>query len=130
VALDQALANLDLEIRESKAEITRDPWPTLPGDPVQLMQLFQNLVSNAIKYCRGRTPRIHIGAKREGAHHHVRVSDNGIGIPASQLREIFRIFQRVHGDESEFGGSGVGLAVCKRIVERHGGQLWCESVEG
>lgn len=129
-ALAQALANLEVEIRERQAVITHDPLPTLPGDSVQLMQLFQNLVANAIKYCRGRTPVVHIGAEDLGEEWHIWVRDNGIGIDPARVKDIFHIFQRLHDDESEFTGTGIGLAVCKRIVERHHGRMWVESTPG
>lgn len=128
-ACDQALANLEVEIRESNALVTHDLLPTVPGDPTQLMQLFQNLVANAIKYCRGR-PEVTIAAERLGPDWHVWVRDNGIGIEPSKIGDVFRIFQRCHADETEFSGTGIGLAVCKRIVERHHGSIWVESTPG
>lgn len=127
IALQQALANLEVEIQERRAIVTHDPLPTVRGDGVQLMQLFQNLIANAIKYCRGRAPQVHIGAERLEEEWHVWVRDNGIGIPAERIPDVFRIFQRLHEDETEFTGTGIGLAVCKRIVERHHGRIWVES---
>jgi PAS domain S-box-containing protein len=128
--LDQALDNLEVEIREQAAVITHDPLPTVPGDATQLMQLFQNLIANGIKYCRGRQPEVHLGAEQLGNEWHLWVRDNGIGIEPAQLHDVFRIFQRLHADESEFAGTGIGLAVCKRIVERHHGSIWVESTPG
>lgn len=129
-ALQQALANLEVEIRERQAVVRHEPLPTVLGDGVLLMQLFQNLIANAIKYCRGRTPEVHIGAEELEGAWHVWVRDNGIGIPAERVQDVFGIFQRLHADESEFAGAGIGLAVCKRIVERHHGRLWVESTPG
>ncbi len=128
--LAQAVANLEIEVREADAIITHAPLPTLPGDGVQLMQLFQNLLANAIKYCRGRQPEVHVGAEQLDGEWHLWVRDNGIGIEPARIHDIFRIFQRLHADESEFSGSGIGLSVCKRIVERHHGRLWVESTPG
>jgi PAS domain S-box-containing protein len=128
--LAMALANLELELRESQAVVTHDPLPTIPGDGVQLMQLFQNLLTNAIKYCRNRRPEVHVGAERLDDAWHLWVRDNGIGIETGRTHDIFRIFQRLHADESEFSGTGIGLSVCKRIVERHHGRIWVESSPG
>jgi PAS domain S-box-containing protein len=130
VVLDQALANLEVELREHDAVVTHDPLPTVPGDAVQLMQLFQNLIANAIKYCRGRQPEVHIHCQQLQEAWHFAVRDNGIGIEPQRLQDIFRIFQRLHADESEFSGTGIGLSVCKRIVERHNGRIWVESSPG
>ncbi|MCA9248661.1 MAG: hypothetical protein KDA42_16160, partial [Planctomycetales bacterium] len=128
-AFDSVLANLHVAIEESGAEVTHGTLPTVAADPTQLMQLLQNLVGNAIKYCRGRIPRIHVEAIRENEHWSFSVADNGIGIEAKHLDRIFVIFQRLHG-RSEFEGTGLGLAVCKRIVERHGGRIWAQSTPG
>lgn len=125
--LDQALSNLDVEIRECDAVVVHDPLPTVPGDGVQLMQLFQNLIANAIKYCRGRRPEVHIASEQLDGQWHISVRDNGIGIEPDRIQDIFRMFQRLHEDECEFSGTGIGLSVCKRIVERHYGRLWVES---
>ncbi|MFV0446394.1 MAG: PAS domain S-box protein [Planctomycetaceae bacterium] len=127
VVLDQALSNLEVELRERNAVVTHDPLPTLPGDAVQLMQLLQNLIANAIKYCRGRQPQVHVSCEQLREAWHFSISDNGIGIEPQRLQDIFRIFQRLHADESEFSGTGIGLSVCKRIVERHNGRIWVES---
>lgn len=128
--LEQALSNLDVELHETDAVVTHDPLPTVPGDAVQLMQLFQNLLANAIKYCRHHRPEVHVGAAPLEGHWHLWVQDNGIGIEPARTRDIFRIFQRLHADESEFRGTGIGLSVCKRIVERHHGRIWVESTPG
>jgi len=124
-----ATANLKIAIEESKAEITHDDLPTISGDPSQLAQLMQNLIANALKF-RGETaPRIHIGIEQYEGMWKISVKDNGIGIDPEYRERIFIIFQRLHGRE-EYEGTGIGLAVCKRIVERHGGEIWVESEPG
>ena len=127
--LDRSLANLGMAIRESGAAITHDPLPTVTGDEAQLVQLLQNLVGNAIKFRGERKPEIHIGAKPQDAHWLFWVKDNGIGIEPQYLERIFIIFQRLHGRD-QYPGTGIGLALCKRIVERHGGRIWVESEVG
>jgi signal transduction histidine kinase len=128
-AVDRALANLTVALEESGAEITHDPLPTVKGDLVQLTQLFQNLVGNAIKFRGERPPRIHIGAREKGAEWELTVSDNGIGIAEQDFARIFVVFQRLHSRE-RYPGTGIGLSVCKKIVERHGGKIWVESKPG
>jgi len=98
------------------------------GDDVQLGQLFQNLIGNALKFCRD-TPEVTISAERQGDAWLVRVRDNGIGIAPEYAERIFQMFQRLH-TRTEYEGTGIGLPVCKRIVERHGGQIWAESELG
>jgi light-regulated signal transduction histidine kinase (bacteriophytochrome) len=120
-----ALANLAIAIDEAKAEITHDPLPTISGDPTQLLQLFQNLIGNALKFRRNVPVRIQIGAQREGSDWRISVTDNGIGIDPQYAERIFMIFQRLHTRE-EYPGTGIGLSVCKKIVERHGGRIWVE----
>ena len=124
--LDEALVNLEHSIRESKALITHDKLPTVHADPIQLLQVFQNLISNAIKYRSQRTPKIHIGAEDKGGEWLISISDNGIGIAPQYAERIFRIFQRLH-TRKEYSGTGIGLAICKKIIERHGGRIWVES---
>jgi|GEM_PF-1755436 len=126
--IEKTLASLKYEIIESEAEITVAPLPTLSADSTQLIQLFQNLVGNAIKYC-SNTPRIHISAERKEGEWLFRVSDNGIGIDPLQFGRIFEIFQRLHTID-EYSGTGIGLAICKKIVERLGGRIWVESKPG
>jgi light-regulated signal transduction histidine kinase (bacteriophytochrome) len=110
--------------------VTHDPLPTLIADRVQLGQVFQNLIANAIKFRReGVAPHVHVSARREGEEWVLSVADNGIGIHPQQTQWLFQIFQRLHTDE-EYPGLGIGLALCKRIVERHGGRIWVESVPG
>lgn len=125
-ALNNALRNLQLAIAENNAIITHDPLPQVHGDATQLTQLFQNLISNAIKFRRKDPPQIQISAQRSGDRWLFFVRDNGIGIEAQYIERIFVIFQRLHS-RMEYPGTGMGLAICKKIVERHGGTLWVES---
>lgn len=127
-ALELALANLRISIHESGANITRDQLPTIQGNPAQLAQLFQNLIGNAIKFRRkGVAPRIHIGCDTRDGLWLISVRDNGIGIAPEYSEKIFMIFQRLHG-QKEYPGTGIGLAICKKIVEQLGGSIWVESV--
>ena len=128
-ALDRALANLATAIRESGAVITRDPLPMLKADSTQLPQLFQNLIGNALKFSAGKRPEIHVGAQRKDGGWIFSVRDNGIGIEPQYRDRIFVIFQRLH-TRTEYPGTGIGLAICKRIIERHGGKIWVESEPG
>ncbi len=128
-ALDDALANLARSIQESGAMVTRDALPTIHADLSQLVQVFQNLVGNAIKYQSDRPPRIHVSAKNHPSGWQFSVHDNGIGIEPQYFERIFVIFQRLHG-RGEYSGTGIGLAVCKKIIERHGGKIWVESEHG
>jgi signal transduction histidine kinase/DNA-binding LacI/PurR family transcriptional regulator len=126
-ALGYALANLGIAIEESGTVITHDALPTVMADETQLTRLLQNLIGNAIKFRKKeRRPEVHIGAERTGAEWTFSVRDNGIGIAPEYFERIFRIFQRLHSHE-EYTGTGIGLAVCKKIVERHGGRIWLES---
>jgi len=127
--LDEALASLQLAITESAAQVTHDPLPKVLADGAQLGQVFQNLIGNALKYRGDAPPRIHISARREGDMWLFSVRDNGIGIDPEYHERIFVIFQRLHTREEE-SGTGLGLAVCKKIVERHGGRIWLESELG
>ena len=126
--LDQALENLAIAIEESGAVITRDPMPDVVADDVQLVQLFQNLIGNGIKYHGEKSPCIHVSAKKENDEWVFSVKDNGIGIDPEYKDQIFKIFQRLH--DKEYSGTGIGLSVCKKIVERHGGKIWVESEPG
>lgn len=123
--VDQVLSSFRLAISENHASITRGPLPEVMADRTQLSQLFQNLISNAIKFRREDAPRIHISAEMNGAGWKFTVSDNGIGIQKEHEQRIFVIFQRLH-TKVEYPGTGIGLAICKKIVERHGGRIWIE----
>ena len=127
--LDQALANLRVAIAESGAVVTHDPLPTVPADATQLLQLLQNLISNAIKFRREAPPAIHIGAERQASAWLLTVRDNGIGLEPQFAERIFGLFQRLH-TRQEYPGTGIGLAMCKKIVERHGGRMWVASELG
>ena len=152
--LDEVLSNLKAAIDESNATITADDLPTVMGDKTQLVQLFQNLIGNAIKYRRDASPVIRISAapiqepqegkagnareqppardahRRDGRGWIFSVSDNGIGIEPRYFKEIFKIFQRIPLQEKTYSGTGIGLAICEKIVERHGGRIWVESEPG
>ena len=129
-ALQQALMNLRGSITESGAQVTHDPLPNVMADETQLVQLFQNLVGNAIKYQSPGVPRVHISAARNGEKKWIfSVKDNGLGIDPQYFDRIFGMFQRLHKRE-EFAGTGIGLAICKKIVERHGGTISVESQPG
>jgi PAS domain S-box-containing protein len=129
-ALSQALANLGGAIDDSGAVVTHDPLPSVLAEPTQLIQLFQNLVGNAIKYRRPGTPQVHIHAAHDqGSQWLFSVRDNGLGIEPQYFERIFGMFQRLHGRE-EFAGTGIGLAICKKIVERHGGSISVASQPG
>jgi len=127
--LDAALANLRSGIEESGARITCDPLPRIYGDGVQLTQLFQNLIHNALKFTTRREPEIHVGVEPREEDWLFWVRDNGIGIDQKSLDRIFLIFQRLHC-RNTFPGHGIGLSICKRIVEHHGGRIWVESQPG
>jgi len=128
-ALYQALANLQATFTETGAEITHESLPTVLADGSQLTQLFQNLIGNGLKFHEGTYPEIHITAKRDNGHWIFGVNDNGIGIDPKYKDRIFVIFQRLH-DKAEYPGTGIGLAICKKIVERHNGTIWVESEPG
>jgi light-regulated signal transduction histidine kinase (bacteriophytochrome) len=129
-ALDQALQNLRSAIDESRASVTRGPLPTVTGNAGRLAQVFQNLIGNAIKFRRpGVAPAIHVSAVPQGKEWHFAIRDNGIGIDPQYLDRIFVIFQRLH-TRAEYPGTGIGLSICKKVVERHGGRIWVESQPG
>ena len=126
---DRVLRSLTVTVQESAAVITHDPLPTLTSHPVELTQVLQNLIGNAIKFRGERTPEIHFGAQRQPGRWLFTVRDNGIGIDPQFAERVFMIFQRLHTRE-RYPGAGIGLAICKKIVERHGGRIWVESQPG
>jgi PAS domain S-box-containing protein len=125
----RALAHLAPSIEELGARVTRDPLPTALADDSQLEQVFLNLLSNALKFRGPAAPRIHVSARRLDGTWRFSVADNGIGIEAQFFERIFVLFQRLHTRE-HYPGTGIGLAICKKIVERHGGRIWVESEPG
>ncbi|KAB2964652.1 MAG: two-component sensor histidine kinase, partial [Thermoanaerobaculia bacterium] len=127
--LERVLGRLADELRETGASVVRSTLPAVRADEAQIEQLFQNLLENALKFRAERPPRIEVAAADEGEHWHLEFRDNGIGIEAKDAERVFVMFQRLH-TESEIPGSGIGLALCRRIVARHGGRIWVESLPG
>jgi PAS domain S-box-containing protein len=128
-ALNRALFNLRTAIGEAGAVVTHDTMPTVHADEVQLGQLFQNLIGNALKFRSASVPRIHVGVTEGPRDWSFEVRDNGIGIEPQYYERIFMVFQRLH-NKGEYPGTGIGLAICKKVVERHGGRIWVESRPG
>ncbi len=122
----RVLGNLQIAIEEQHAEISHDPLPTVQADGLQLVQLLQNLIGNAIKFHGEAAPKVHISVERQNQEALICVSDEGIGFEPQYAERIFQVFQRLHG-KSRYPGTGIGLAICKKIVERHGGRIWVES---
>ena len=127
--LDLALANLRISLDETGCVVRRSELPTLLGDRSQLVDLFQNLLANAIKFRRGVPPLIEVSAEPFPGGVKFAVRDNGIGMEPQYFEDVFQVFRRLHTKE-EYPGTGIGLAICKRIVERVGGRIWVESVLG
>jgi signal transduction histidine kinase len=127
--LEHTLANLRMSIEDCRAEVTCDFLPVVPADRTQMIQLFQNLIGNALKFRKDERPSIHISAKQADDSWLFQVRDNGIGMDCLHADRIFVMFQRLHGRD-EYSGTGIGLAICKKIVERHGGSIWVESEPG
>ena len=127
--LGQVGANLEAMIRQSGAAIEIGPMPTVLGDQTQLAQLFQNLIGNAIRFRATEPPAIAISSTPDGDRHVIRVADNGIGIDSKDFDKVFQVFFRKAAGRRE-GGTGIGLAICKKIVQRHGGRIWLESEMG
>lgn len=127
--LDNVLINLSATIDETQAVITHDPLPSVPGISFQLMQLFGNLISNALKFHSQQSPRIHISVVSKKDSFVFSIKDNGIGMEAQYKERVFRVFQRLH-TRREYPGTGVGLAICKKIIDHHNGEIWVESKLG
>ncbi|QLG51003.1 PAS domain-containing protein [Natrinema halophilum] len=127
--LDETRDNLQMKIEENDAEITAEQLPRVHADASQIQQVFQNLISNAIEYSGDEPPQIHIEAEQNRRKHLISVHDEGIGIDPDDQDRVFKVFQRLHSRE-EHSGTGIGLALCQRIVERHGGRIWVDSVPG
>jgi light-regulated signal transduction histidine kinase (bacteriophytochrome) len=129
-ALNEVLSNLNAAIKENNVKITHDPLPTVKADGRQITQLFQNLISNAIKFRKkDESPKIHIKAAKKNDEYVFSVSDNGIGMENKYTSHIFELFKRLHTID-KYEGTGIGLAIAERIVERHGGRIWVESELG
>ena len=128
-SLDEALAALESAIKESGASITRSALPRIRIHDFQLEQIFQNLIGNAIRYRSGEPPSIHVAAEGRGKDWLFSVRDNGIGIGPQYKEQVFDLFKRLH-TAAEYPGTGMGLAICERIVERSGGRIWVESEPG
>lgn len=128
-ALDEALANLAAEIQGAGARITRDPLPVVPGHPREFVQLFQNLVENAVKFRGEASPQVHVGVQEDPQEWLFSVRDDGIGIDPAHADKVFGLFERLHGP-AEYPGTGLGLALCKKVVESRGGRIWVESEPG
>jgi two-component system, sensor histidine kinase and response regulator len=126
--LVQAMANLESLVREHGAQLEVQPMPSVTGDQTQLVQVFQNLLGNAIKFRRDEPPMVRVSAVPNDGYWQFAVEDNGIGIAADLCGQVFQAFRRVHG--SKYPGTGIGLAICKKIVDRHGGRIWLDSVVG
>lgn len=125
--LEEAITNLQVTIKESGAVVTHDLLPAIVTDDAQLVQLFQNLIANAIKYHGAEAPRVHVSATNNAGHEWIfSVRDNGLGIEPQYFERIFILFQRLHGQQ-EFEGTGIGLAMCRKILDRLGGRIWVDS---
>ena len=126
---DLALEALAIRMKETGARVTRDELPEVWGDSTLLTQLYQNLIGNALKFCGDQAPIIRLTVEEQDGSPVFGVKDNGIGIEPKYAQQIFEPFKRLHG-RAEYEGSGIGLAICRRIVERHGGKIWVESEPG
>jgi chemotaxis family two-component system sensor kinase Cph1 len=127
--VERVLADLRQPIEDACATVTMGFLPTVEGDATQLRQVFQNLISNALKFHGDATPGIHVSAAPAGCEWRFALTDNGIGIEPRHADRVFEVFKRLHG-ASAYPGTGMGLAICKRIVERHGGRIWVEPAQG
>jgi PAS domain S-box-containing protein len=126
--VEEAIRNCSVAIEESGAHVERDPLPAVPGHRGQLLQLMQNLIGNAIKYKAESAPVVNVSAERQDGHWLISVRDNGAGFDSKYSEKIFGIFKRLHGND--YPGTGIGLAICRRVVERHHGKIWAESEPG
>jgi signal transduction histidine kinase len=126
--LDAVLADLAGELEARDAVVTREPLPVVPGDPEELHALFVNLIANAVRHGAPEAPRVHVGAERRGLGWQLTFADDGAGVPDVERQRIFQLFRRLHPRDAQ-RGSGVGLALCRRIVERHGGAIWVDDAE-
>ena len=124
--VEEAMSNMKTAIDESNAVVTYNKMPTIMSDPQQMISLFQNLIDNAINFRSNKAPRVRISAERKGDEWVFAIRDNGIGIDPKDFEKIFVMFQRLHGS-TDYPGTGIGLSICKKIVERHGGRIWLES---
>jgi len=127
--VDRAVANLEFAIQDNGASVSHDVLPEVMADSMQMMQLFQNLIGNGIKFKSAEPPRVHISAVRNGTEWAFSVRDNGIGFEPQYAERIFAVFQRLHSRD-EYQGNGIGLSICRKIVERHHGKIWAESTPG
>ena len=127
--LEQTVADLHDAVTESGAVITHDPLPIIKADRAQLRQMLRHLIDNALKFCGSAPPRVHCTARRQGLQWVFAVHDNGIGLDPQQAARIFHVFQRLH-TRDQYSGTGIGLAICKKIIEQHGGRIWVESLPG
>jgi light-regulated signal transduction histidine kinase (bacteriophytochrome) len=126
---NDAVALLESSITDAEAQVACGELPVVMGDRSQLVQLMQNLIGNGLKYHGDKSPRIYVSAERNGNQWIFSVRDNGIGIDPRHHERIFEIFKRLH-DQKEYPGTGIGLAVCRRVITRHGGRIWLESEVG
>jgi light-regulated signal transduction histidine kinase (bacteriophytochrome) len=127
--VNDAMALLDSSIHDSGGQVTVGDLPTIMGDRSQLVQLVQNLIGNGLTYHGDKPPNIHVSAEHRGKEWIFSICDNGIGIDPNHYEQIFEIFKRLH-DQTEYPGTGIGLAVCRRVVDRHGGRIWVKSEPG
>ena len=125
----QAVGDLEAEIHDARVQVQVDDLPVVVGDAGQLGRVLLNLISNAIKYRAEQAPRVHVAAQRKGERWIIEVRDNGIGVPAAEASRLFKMFARLH-DQSRYPGTGMGLAICKRIITEHGGEIWIEPNAG
>jgi chemotaxis family two-component system sensor kinase Cph1 len=127
--MEEVLKSLASAIQESGAIVTHGELPSVWAERTEMAQIFQNLIGNAIKFCTRVPPVVSVEVEKTGEHWQFRVKDNGIGITPDDAKSIFLAFQRLHA-RSEYAGNGIGLAICKKIVELYGGKIWVESVAG